>query len=121
MGAAMKMSDMIDLACAEIPKQAFSQWSVRNRAVIPSACCAMYAACYGHDPLRAVEGEDEPYVLMDELDAFLRKEHGEGLFTEVIDPRNGEPEMLGPLIQSLNDTARWSREKIAAWLREAGF
>lgn len=119
MMAAANLSDLILRGCSAIPKQEFGSFFRERQGRIISAC-AMFTACHWYRPAEAFRLRHEPHTMYDELDKFLVEHHGVGLWNEVAHPVTGDAVYVGTLVETLNDQARWSRERIARWLKERG-
>lgn len=119
----MKLSDLIEEGARLIPKQGF-------RAVFrssglpheePYACCALGAALYAVFGMAAVKRSNDNFACLDSLNKALKSAGEPGLFQQVIHPAARVPLVLGTIVQDLNDSERWTREKIAGWLRTIGY
>lgn len=114
-----KLSDLIEEGCRLVPQQTFHSFFERGlRIDRPSAACALGAALCAEFPAEVKYRSCDVNGLLSKLN----RKTGMTLFQPAINPVTGWPERsLAMAIQRLNDKYHWSREKIATWLRSAGY
>lgn len=119
------LSDAILRGCELVPQQAFGCYRETFHEGTVYAACALGAAYIGFTLKTRMTGEDRVYdTLSEQLDNGLHR-------IIVTMPDTGEHMLngVGPLctqrslydaITYLNDRSNWTRERIAAWLKEQG-